>query len=334
MKGFVTKALANCGRVVRNTAQHPQRVLRATVQAATKVAPKLTSSTAKKTTGGLLLSGNLLALNNARRMSQITLEALPQEITWLSGAPGAGKGTNSKFISEICGYSAPTIVVSSLLEQPEFKHIKDAGGIVDDAAVFKVLSEELAKPKYRNGVVVDGFPRTPQQAEWLASLHQNLSSNNRPAPKFNFVMLYVNEETSVARQLARGEAVRAENSILKSIGGPLQEERATDLCGIAAKVRYQGFISKYQAISETLEGHQFNCSVVDASHSFDVVRNSLEKCLKNNNNNNNNELMQPFLQSQLQHQQQQQKQQQQQQFVVSSLYSDAHMQHTSQLAFA
>lgn len=48
---------------------------------------------------------------------------------------------------------------------------------VDDESVFKVLSKELSKPKYKNGVVVDGFPRTTQQAEWLASLHQRLSAN-------------------------------------------------------------------------------------------------------------------------------------------------------------
>lgn len=41
-------------------------------------------------------------------------------------------------------------------------------------------------------------------------------------------------------------------SIRRSSGGLLLEERATDLCSVAAKVRYQGFIDKYQAISQTL----------------------------------------------------------------------------------
>lgn len=213
--------------------------------------------------------------------SEVTVDSLPQEITWLSGAPGAGKGTNSEFISEICGYKAPTIVVSSLLELPEFKRIKDAGGIVDDAAVFKVLSAELAKPQYKRGVVVDGFPRTEQQAAWLSNLYQKISSNGN-ATKFNFVMLYVDEATSVSRQLFRGEDIRRQNNVRRNSGDFLLEERTTDVCGMAAKVRYQGFIEKYQAISQTLAANDLPFYVVDASASVESVRQNLASYLTPN----------------------------------------------------
>lgn len=284
MKGFVSKALSKNVRVLPNAVKAPK--LRSFLKPATRVVAnqhlnramnasiKSVSATATPS-----VAPSFAVLNNYAAGLEVTAESLPQEITWLSGAPGAGKGTNSKFISEICGYKAPSIVVSSLLEQPEFKRIKDAGGIVDDASVFKLLTAELAKPQYRNGVVVDGFPRTQSQAEWLASLHRKLSSGNKKSPKFNFIMLNVDEETSIARQLARGAAIRAQNSIIKSTGGLLMEERATDICGIAAKVRYQGFIEKYEAISQTLAINQFSCHVVDAGASVESVRQSLKSYL-------------------------------------------------------
>lgn len=45
----------------------------------------------------------------------------PKEIIFLGGAPGAGKGTNSKFIAEQRGFGAPTVVVSDLLNTPACK---------------------------------------------------------------------------------------------------------------------------------------------------------------------------------------------------------------------
>jgi len=200
----------------------------------------------------------------------------PREITWLAGAPGSGKGTNSSHIARARGYQAPTIVISSLLESPECKQIKDAGGMVDDATVQRALLKELAKPEYKNGVVVDGFPRTEKQAEWLRSLHEKLSTPLSPI-NFNFVMLFVNEEASVARQLSRGEVIRQLNSV-RSVGGlaPL-ELRATDVSAAAARVRYSNFIQQYDTINKLSE--RFPLSIVDASAPIEIVRERISSTL-------------------------------------------------------
>jgi len=96
----------------------------------------------------------------------------PKRIIWLGGAPGAGKGTNAECIMQSCGISAKPIVVSSLLDSPEAHRIKAQGGLVDDAFVLEALLDELCKPEYRDGVVVDGFPRTAIQVQFLSSLQQ------------------------------------------------------------------------------------------------------------------------------------------------------------------
>ena len=51
-----------------------------------------------------------------------------KEIILLGGAPGSGKGTHTQFITRVRGLTCPPIVVSSLLDTPEARQIKEAGG--------------------------------------------------------------------------------------------------------------------------------------------------------------------------------------------------------------
>ncbi len=53
----------------------------------------------------------------------------PKELILLGGAPGSGKGTNTAFICEVRGISAPPIVISQLLDSPEARKIKANGGV-------------------------------------------------------------------------------------------------------------------------------------------------------------------------------------------------------------
>src|SRR6186997_1249883 len=94
----------------------------------------------------------------------------PKEIILLGGAPGAGKGTQTQFISEARGLTCPPIVVSDLLTTPEMERIKAQGGMVGDKEVVTVLLRKLLEPIYSDGVVLDGFPRTPVQVECLKLL--------------------------------------------------------------------------------------------------------------------------------------------------------------------
>ena len=56
----------------------------------------------------------------------------PKELILLGGAPGSGKGTNTAFICQVRGISAPPIVISQLLNSPEATKIKASGGMVGD----------------------------------------------------------------------------------------------------------------------------------------------------------------------------------------------------------
>ncbi|HXA81111.1 MAG TPA: nucleoside monophosphate kinase [Opitutaceae bacterium] len=198
----------------------------------------------------------------------------PKEIILLGGAPGAGKGTNTAFIARARGLTCPPIVISALLDTPEAKLIKDAGGMVGDREVVGLLLRRLLRPEFRDGVILDGFPRTKVQVECLKLLidrmHQLRHEYYRTPvgiyfrqPTVHIMVLFVDEKTSIARQLNRGREVRAHNEEVRRSGmGELLEERATDYDEELARRRYRVFKEEtwgaLQSLKEIFHYHFIN----------------------------------------------------------------------------
>jgi adenylate kinase len=190
----------------------------------------------------------------------------PREMFWLNGAPGAGKGTQTRYIMQCRNLTAEPVVISDLLQSPEAKKLKDAGLMVGDSEVIGLMLRALLKPENANGVIVDGFPRTAVQAECLKILFNNLKSLHKksakfPAPTFRIVVLLVDEKTSVDRQLSRGVKAKAAGEVL----------RKTDTDPEAARARYTTFI---QVTHEPLKGLQsvFPYHLIDAQKSVEEVQ--------------------------------------------------------------
>ena len=177
----------------------------------------------------------------------------PREFIWLGGAPGAGKGTNTPFIAEARGITAPPIVISGLLTSPQAIKIKNAGQMVGDREVIGLLLEELLDPRYYDGVIVDGFPRTKVQAQCLKlfsdkmlELHKEFratpSAKHFCKPMFRIALLFVDEDVSVQRQLKRGREILEFNRQVRETGvGQLKEKRETDIDPALCRSRYQTF---------------------------------------------------------------------------------------------
>ena len=210
----------------------------------------------------------------------------PREIIWLGGAPGSGKGTNTPYIVETRGITAPPIVISKLFTTPEAKKIKDAGGMVEDREVVNLLLFQLLNPIYESGVVVDGFPRTKVQVECLKIFYHRMNELRKEflktpigkyfkQPMFHLVLLFVDEKVSVERQLSRGRKVRIHNKKVRASGvGELLEERATDYSEEAGRKRYSVFKkTTYEALKSLRK--IFHYHFIDASLPIEEVQKSI-----------------------------------------------------------
>jgi len=92
----------------------------------------------------------------------------------LLGAPGAGKGTQAKMITD--KWQIPQISTGDILRAAvtngtalglEAKRFMDAGDLVPDSVVIGLVKDRLAQSDTDRGFILDGFPRTVVQAEAL-----------------------------------------------------------------------------------------------------------------------------------------------------------------------
>lgn len=92
----------------------------------------------------------------------------------LLGAPGVGKGTQSQIL--MAEFGIPQISTGDLLRAniqrgtqlgKQAKSLMDAGQLVPDNVVNGMVRDRLAQPDAATGYILDGYPRTLGQAEWL-----------------------------------------------------------------------------------------------------------------------------------------------------------------------
>jgi len=137
----------------------------------------------------------------------------------LLGAPGAGKGTQAKLIAQ--RYGIPQISTGDLLRDHvtrgtelgrKAKAVMERGELVPDNLVCDMVAERLNRPDCGRGFILDGFPRTVAQAQWL---DQFLTGN-----------LFENKAVSKIRPLVINIAV-GYNQLWKRLTG----RRSCPTCG-------------------------------------------------------------------------------------------------------
>lgn len=123
------------------------------------------------------------------------------------GPPGAGKGTQADIIRE--KFKIPQISTGEILRNAvknstplgqEAKKYMDAGDLVPDVVVIGIIKERLAEKDCAKGFILDGFPRTVEQAEALNKILKELKMDLDAV-----INLHVPEEELVNRLLKRAE---------------------------------------------------------------------------------------------------------------------------------
>jgi adenylate kinase len=123
----------------------------------------------------------------------------------LLGAPGSGKGTQAKKLTE--SFSIPQISTGDMLREAvrngtdmgrQAKAFMDQGGLVPDEVVIGIVKERLQAKDCKKGFILDGFPRTIPQAQALDRVVKELGKEIT-----NVLSLEVDEEEIMERLSGR-----------------------------------------------------------------------------------------------------------------------------------
>ena len=148
------------------------------------------------------------------------------------GAPGSGKGTQSKRVaSEL---SIPQLSTGDILREAvknqtavgiEAKKYMDAGDLVPDEIIVGIIKDRTAESDCEKGFILDGFPRTVEQANALQNMFQQL---NQSLDKV--VYLEINPEKVVERLTGRRVCSACGAEFHLQFKAP-QKEGICDICG-------------------------------------------------------------------------------------------------------
>ncbi|MEN2510035.1 adenylate kinase, partial [Gordonia polyisoprenivorans] len=131
------------------------------------------------------------------------------------GPPGAGKGTQAELLSESLGI--PHISTGDLFRANisqgtavgiEAKRYLDAGDLVPSEITVDMVRARVGEPDASKGFILDGFPRSTEQADALAEILDGLDSSLDAVLSF-----VVDPDVVVERMLARGRADDTEEVI-------------------------------------------------------------------------------------------------------------------------
>lgn len=150
----------------------------------------------------------------------------------LLGAPGSGKGTVGKILAEnlkLAHISTGDLFRENLKNETELgkeaKTYMDKGELVPDEITVKMLEKRMEESDVINGAILDGFPRTKNQAVVLDKLLE--SKGNKVDMALNIEVPF--EE--IVERIANRRSCRGCNAIYNVVFNPPKQEGICDECG-------------------------------------------------------------------------------------------------------
>jgi adenylate kinase len=172
----------------------------------------------------------------------------------LLGSPGAGKGTQARLIAD--HYGIPHISTGDILRGNvargtelgrKAKAVMERGELVSDDLVNAMVMDRLSWPDAERGFILDGFPRTVAQAEWL---DQELARGSRRAPVVVSVDVGYNQ---LLQRLTGRRTCPVDGKIYNIYSQPPKNNGVCDVCGTQL---FQRVDDTEEVISERLRSYE------------------------------------------------------------------------------
>jgi adenylate kinase len=174
----------------------------------------------------------------------------------LLGPPGAGKGTQAKLIAE--HYGIPHISTGDILRSnvargtelgKKAKAVMERGELVSADLVNGMVADRIAQPDCDRGFVLDGFPRTVAQAEWLDRELAGKAGNTRPTVVVDVDVSY----NQLLQRLTGRRTCPVDGKIYNIYLQPPKEKGVCDVCGTQL---FQRVDDTEEVISERLKSYE------------------------------------------------------------------------------
>jgi len=219
----------------------------------------------------------------------------------LLGSPGAGKGTQARFISESLGI--PQISTGDILRAEvasnstlgqSVAEILDSGGLVPDNIIIDIVKSRLQKDDCKRGFLLDGFPRTLNQAEALKKANIKLDL---------VIEIHVDDEEIVSR-LSRRWFHQSSGRTYHEIYQPPKQKGVDDITGEALiqrkddkeetvrnrlKIYHQQTQPLINYYNKAAQNNEINYVKIDGSTEVTTVKNSIMAAMSTIKSKNNNE---------------------------------------------
>jgi adenylate kinase len=168
----------------------------------------------------------------------------------LLGPPGVGKGTQAKILSEtskLAHVSSGDLFRENIKNQTELgkqvKAILDKGELVPDDVTISMIRDRISRPDCEAGAILDGFPRTPAQAEALETMLAEFDSEVNAVP-------YITAAETVLVERASGRwTCKAQGHIYHEKFNPPKQ---TGICDIDGSEVYQREDDKADVVSKRI----------------------------------------------------------------------------------
>jgi len=175
---------------------------------------------------------------------------MPQFIVLL-GPPGAGKGTQAAIIAEKCGIphiSSGNIFRENLQNNTDLgkqaRVYMDKGELVPDGITIRMVENRLSQPDCKDGALLDGYPRTPTQAQ---ALNEFLKKNGNEIKAVPFIDV---PSIDLVERLSGRWTCKAEGHVYHLKNKPPKQ---ANICDIDGSALYQREDDKRETVEQRIK---------------------------------------------------------------------------------